>query len=82
MQVGMSAKRGACVMAKCLREENPVAVSTEIARLRRVVEEFVAGVSADLRSKQGLSESDRRTLRAEIERCTQILDELRSNLSR
>jgi hypothetical protein len=57
-----------------------MAVSTEIARLRRVVEEFVGGVNADLRSKQGLSEQDKRSLRAEIERCTQLLDELRNTL--
>jgi hypothetical protein len=58
-----------------------MAISTETARLRRVVEEFVAGVSADLRSKQGLSPSEKRMLRAEIERCTQLLDELRSGLA-
>ena len=56
-------------------------VATDAARLRRATEEFVAGVNADLRSKAGLSAIDRRRLRAEIEACTQLLDELRSKLS-
>jgi hypothetical protein len=58
-----------------------MAVSTETARLRRVTEEFVAGVKSDLKSKQGLTPAERRHLRAEIEHCTQLLDELRSSLS-
>ncbi|HQZ13886.1 MAG TPA: hypothetical protein PK286_13470 [Devosia sp.] len=58
-----------------------MAVATEIARLRRATDELVAGVTADLRSKGGISTADRATLRAEIERCTQALDELRGKLS-
>lgn len=56
-------------------------VATEIARLRRAVEAFVGGVNADLRTKGAMSTSDRNAVRAEIEACTQILDELRSRLS-
>jgi hypothetical protein len=58
-----------------------MAVSTEIARLRRATEDFVANVDADLRSRSGLTPADRRTLRAEIESCTQLLDELHSKLA-
>ena len=58
-----------------------MAVSTEVMRLRRATEEFIANVGADLRSRGGLSEADRRTLRAEIEVCSQLLDEMRSRLS-
>jgi hypothetical protein len=58
-----------------------MAVSTEVSRLRRATEDFVANVGADLRSKTGLSTAEKRTLRAEIESCTQLLDELRSRLS-
>jgi|ThiBioDrversion2_1041553.scaffolds.fasta_scaffold27280_2 hypothetical protein len=58
-----------------------MAVSTEISRLRRATEEFVVNVSGDLRSRAGLSEADRRLLRAEIEACSQLLDELRTKLS-
>ena len=56
-------------------------VATDAARLRRATEEFVAGINADLRSKAGLSAVEKRQLRAEIETCTQMLDELRSKLS-
>jgi hypothetical protein len=58
-----------------------MAVSTEISRLRRATEDFVANVGTDLRSKAGLSDADKRLLRAEIEACAQLLDELRSKLS-
>ena len=58
-----------------------MSVASEIAHLRRAVHAFVAGVSTDLGSKAGLSSSDRTLLRAEIEDCTQRLDELRSRLS-
>ena len=56
-------------------------VATEVARLRRATDELVAGVTADLKSKSGISAADRATLRAEIERCSQALDELRGKLS-
>ena len=56
-------------------------VATDAARLKRATDEFIAGVNADLRSKAGLSAIDRRRLRAQIEECTQQLDELRSKLS-
>jgi hypothetical protein len=62
------------------RGEKLMAVSTEISRLRRATEDFVANVNVDLRAKAGLSSADKRTLRAEIEICTQLLDELRSKL--
>jgi hypothetical protein len=55
--------------------------ATDAARLRRATEEFVTGINADLRSKAGLSAIEKRRLRAEIETCTQMLDELRSKLS-
>ena len=58
-----------------------MAIATEVARLRRATDELVAGVTADLKSKTGISPVDRTALRAEIERCTQALDELRSKLS-
>jgi hypothetical protein len=58
-----------------------MAVGTEVARLKRATEDLVAGVTADLKSKAGISPADRTALRAEIERCTQALDELRSKLS-
>lgn len=58
-----------------------MAVATEIARLKRATDELVAGVSADLKSKGGVSAADRTALRVEIERCMQALDELRSRLS-
>ena len=58
-----------------------MAVATEIARIRRATEEFVTNVNVDLRSRAGLSASDKRQLRAEIEACSQLLDELRSKLS-
>ncbi len=58
-----------------------MAVATEVARLRRATDELVAGVTADLKAKGGISPADRAALRAEIERCTQALDELRGRLS-
>lgn len=58
-----------------------MSVATETARLRRAVVAFVAGVEMDLRGRSGLAASDRNALRAEIEECTQLLDELRSKLS-
>jgi hypothetical protein len=56
-------------------------VASEVARLRRSVDDLAAGVEADLHSKKGLSPADRRLLRTEIEICVQKLDELRSVLS-
>jgi hypothetical protein len=67
-------------MVAATRMERLMPVAIDAARLRRATEEFVAGVSADLRSKAGLTEIDKRRLRAEIETCTQLLDELRSKL--
>jgi hypothetical protein len=56
-------------------------VGTEMARLRRSIEELAAGVEADLRSRRGLGPADRRSLRSEIEECVQLLDELRNRLA-
>ena len=58
-----------------------MAVSSEIAKLKRAIDEFVDGVQVDLRSKGGLAQAQRAALRAEIEGCMQSLDELRSKLS-
>ena len=56
-------------------------VGTEIARLKRAVDELAQGVAADLRSKTGLPQSDRRAIRTDLEKCMQKLDELRTLLA-
>jgi hypothetical protein len=58
-----------------------MAVGTEVARLKRATDELVDGVNADLKSKAGMSAAERTSLRVEIERCMQALDELRARLS-
>jgi len=58
-----------------------MAVASEIAKLKRAVDELVEGVEADLRSRAGIPPGQRASLRAEIEGCTQALDELRAKLS-
>lgn len=58
-----------------------MSVASEIAHLRRAVDDFVEGVGTDLKTRAGLSSTERSRIRAEIERCTQVLDELRSKLS-
>lgn len=57
-----------------------MATATDIARLKRAIEELVDAVAVDAR-RPSMSTSDRRTLRSEIETCIRTLDELRTRLS-
>jgi hypothetical protein len=56
-----------------------MALSNDLARLARIIDELSEGLTADLR--RGLSVEERRSARAGIERCVLRLDELRSRLS-
>jgi hypothetical protein len=58
-----------------------MALTSEIAKLKRAVDELIAGAEVDLRSKSGIAPAQRPALRAEIEGCIQALDELRAKLS-
>ena len=55
----------------------------EVARVKRSVEELRIAVTADLRpgAKPGMTASERRALKAEIDQSVQVLDELRTRLS-
>lgn len=57
-----------------------MALGNDIARLVRTIDELAEAISAGLRSGRGLSDQDRQSARAEIERCVLRLDELRSQL--
>ena len=54
-----------------------MALSNDIARLVRTIDELAQAITAGLRSSRGLSDQDRQSARAEIERCVLRLDELR-----
>ena len=56
-------------------------VGTEIARLKRAVDDLSATVAADLRSKTGMPQADRRAIKTDLEKCMQKLDELRTLLA-
>lgn len=55
-------------------------VSTEIARIRTLIDELAAGVASDRRSRQPMSDTDRRKLRSEVDIVMQKLDDLRQQL--
>lgn len=57
-------------------------IGTEIARLQRAVDDLSASVAADLRSRTGIAQPDRRAIKTDIETCIQKLDELRTALTR
>lgn len=56
-----------------------MAATTEIARLRRVIEELGDIIAAEAR-RPTMNISQRRALRSEIETCIRSLDELRTKL--
>jgi hypothetical protein len=56
-------------------------VGSEVARLKRSVDELYANVTADKRAKQPMALAERRALKLEIEQCMQKLDELRTMLT-
>jgi hypothetical protein len=57
-----------------------MSATSEIARLKRAIEELGDAIAADARHPS-MSGGDRRTLRSEIETCIRGLDELRTKLS-
>jgi hypothetical protein len=57
------------------------ATTIEMGRLKRVIDEAVRGITADLSSKAKPSQAERQSLRADIDSCIQKLDELRSQLN-
>jgi hypothetical protein len=56
---------------------------SELEKLRRDVAELSHVIDINLRpgSKSSVTEKDRRSVKAEIDRCIQVLDELRDKLS-
>ncbi len=59
-----------------------MALSSEIAVLKRSIAALRQGVAIDLKAKPPMGEADRRMLKREIEACMQSLDELRTSASR
>jgi len=58
-----------------------MAVSAEIAAVKRSMTALISGVNTDLRAKLPMADTDRRMLKREIEALMQDLDELRIKLS-
>ncbi|HEY0917957.1 hypothetical protein [Devosia sp.] len=60
-----------------------MAAVNEMARLQREIEALAQAIDLDLRpnSRTAMTGAQRQSLRADIERCLQRLDELRSRLS-
>ena len=60
-----------------------MAAATELVRLKREIETLVDVVNQALRpgARPGLSPSQRRLLKSEIQDCMQVLDELGTKLS-
>lgn len=56
---------------------------SELERLRRDIAELSHAIDVNLRpnAKSGVTDKDRRSVKAEIDRCIQVLDELRDKLS-
>lgn len=57
-----------------------MALSTDISRLTRTIDELAQAITIGLGSRRGLTDQDRHLARAEIDRSVQRLDELRSRL--
>lgn len=58
-----------------------MALSNDLARVNRTIDELAETIAAGLRSGREFSDRDRQTARADIERCVLRLDELRSQLT-
>jgi len=58
-----------------------MAVTAEIAALKRSLASLADEIAADARAKRPLSDGDRRMLKREIEGLMQSLDELRNRLN-
>jgi len=59
-----------------------MAISSEIAVLKRSIAALRQGVAIDLKAKPPMGEADRRMLKRELEACMQSLDELRTSVAR
>jgi hypothetical protein len=59
-----------------------MAVSAEIAALKRSMASLAEEIASDARARRPLSDVDRRMLKREIEGLMQSLDELRNKLSK
>jgi hypothetical protein len=55
---------------------------SEIAKLKRDIEDLIEAVEVRLKAKAGLSTADRQILKSDLEMCMQQLDELRARLAR
>lgn len=54
---------------------------TAMPRLMAALDELDRNVRADLKGKPAITAQDRRTMRSDIEKCMQQLDELRTMLA-
>lgn len=59
-----------------------MAISSEIAVLKRSIASLKLGVATDLKARPPMPDADRRLLKREIEACMQSLDELRNSVAR
>jgi len=58
-----------------------MALSSEIALLKRSIAALRQGVATDLKAKPPMADTERRMLKREIEACMQSLDELRTSVN-
>lgn len=58
-----------------------MAISSEIAVLKRSITSLRQGVATDLKAKPPMTEADRRMLKRELDACMQSLDELRTSVA-
>jgi hypothetical protein len=59
-----------------------MAISSEIAVLKRSIASLRQGVATDLKARPPMAEADRRMLKRELDACMQSLDELRTSVAR
>ena len=58
-----------------------MAISSEIASLKRSIAALARGLATDLKAKPAMAVTERRMIKREIEACMQTLDELRTSVS-
>ncbi len=58
-----------------------MAISSEIASLKRSIAALKQGMASDLKAKPPMPVTERRMIKREIEACMQTLDELRTSVS-